>query len=90
MIIKYKLSDIAKDLGKQNKEVIDLLETFTGEVKKHTAPLEEQELNRIVEHYMQEATIPSMEEYLASAPAPKKPEPQPQKQPAAQVAQKQP
>ena len=33
MTIKYKLSDLAKDLGVQNKELIDLFAQWTGETK---------------------------------------------------------
>ena len=45
--IKYKLGDVAKDLGVQNKEIIELLSTLTGEAKKHTSPLSEAELNHV-------------------------------------------
>lgn len=71
MIIKYKLGDVAKDLGIANKALIDLLAEITGEVKKHTVPLTEQELNRVFEHFTTAHAIPSMEDYLATAPAPK-------------------
>ncbi len=70
MVIKYKLSDLAKDLGKSNKEMIALLQDITGEVKKHTAPLEEAELNSVLEHYTQSTAVDNLEEYLSSA-APK-------------------
>lgn len=92
MIIKYKLSDVAKDFGKQNKEMIDLLEQVSGQVKKHTDALTEQELNRVFEHYTQGTAISSMEEYLATAPAPKKVEPPKPaaKQPIAQADQNRP
>ena len=72
MIIKYKLSDLAKDLGQQNKTLIDLFTQWTGEVKKHTSVLTEEELNRVFEHFTKQTEEPSLDEYLASAPAPKK------------------
>ena len=83
MIIKYKLSDFAKDMAVQNKQVVDLLSGKFGDVKKHTTPLSEEELDFLFEHYTREGEVPSFEEYLASAPPPqaKKPEekkPQPQ------------
>ncbi|MGD9559130.1 MAG: translation initiation factor IF-2 [Oscillospiraceae bacterium] len=71
MIIKYKLSDFAKDLAVQNKQVVDLLNGKFGEVKKHTTPLSEEELDFLFEHYTRQAEVESFEAYLASAPAPK-------------------
>ena len=44
MLIKYKLGDVAKDFGKQNKELIGILgQYFEGE-KKHSTNLTEEEL----------------------------------------------
>ena len=81
MIIKLKISDLAKDLGLGNKPVIDLLAEMTGEVKKHTTALSEEELNRVFEHFTRASEEPSLDEYLASAPE-KKPEPKPEPKPA--------
>ncbi|MEG2770569.1 MAG: translation initiation factor IF-2 N-terminal domain-containing protein, partial [Oscillospiraceae bacterium] len=67
MIIKYKLSDIAKDLDIQNKDLIDFLEKKDGEVRKHTALLAEEELNVVLEHYTNDKQVPSFDDYLASA-----------------------
>ena len=53
VVIKYKLSDVAKDLNVQNKELIDFLYQTLGESKKHTSPLTEAELNHVFEHYTQ-------------------------------------
>ena len=69
--IKYKLSDVAKDLNVQNKELIDFLYQTLGESKKHTSPLTEAELNHVFEHYTQKNSEASLDAYLASAPAPK-------------------
>ncbi|MEG0396391.1 MAG: translation initiation factor IF-2 N-terminal domain-containing protein, partial [Oscillospiraceae bacterium] len=71
MIIKYKISDVAKDLAIGNKPVIDLLAEMTGEVKKHTTALSEDELNKVFEHFTHEAEETSLDDYLNSAPAPK-------------------
>ncbi|NLW79651.1 MAG: translation initiation factor IF-2 [Ruminococcaceae bacterium] len=73
MIIKYKLSDFAKDVAVQNKQVVDLLSGKFGEVKKHTTPLSEEELDYLFEHLTREAEVASFEDYLASAPAPAPP-----------------
>ena len=88
MIIKYKLSDLAKDLGQQNKTLIDLFTEWTGEVKKHTSVLTENELDRVFEHFTKQTEEPSLDAYLASAPAPKKEEPAPVAKPAQPAAQK--
>lgn len=92
MIIKYKLSDLAKDLDVQNKQVVDLLSGKFGEDKKwsHTTPLTEQELDYLFNHFTKEAEVPNFEEYLNSAPP--KPAPKPaskaQEKPAAKPAAK--
>ncbi|MEG0649905.1 MAG: translation initiation factor IF-2 [Oscillospiraceae bacterium] len=83
MIIKYKISDVAKDLAIGNKPVIDLLAEMTGEVKKHTTALSEDELNKVFEHFTHEAEETSLDEYLNSAPAQKPvPAPAPKAAPA--------
>ncbi len=91
MIIKYKLSDFAKDIGAQSKQVIDALGDKFGEAKKSTAPLTEPELDFLFAHFLKAADVPNFEEYFASAPpkpaAPqKKPEP-PAAKPAVQAGQ---
>ena len=81
MTIKYKLSDLAKDLGVQNKDLIDLFTQWTGEVKKHTSQLTEEELNRVFEHYTRDGEVQSLDEYLNSATQSAEPKKQ-AKQPA--------
>lgn len=89
MIIKYKVGDVAKDLGVQNKQVIDLLSEKFGEVKKHTTPLNEAELDFLFNHFTTQAQEPSFDAYFASAPAPqKKAEPPKQATAVAQPAAK--
>ncbi len=75
MIIKHKLSDIAKDLGKQNKELIELLEKQSGEVKKHTVALSDDELNFVFEHYTNESAETTLEEYMVIMANNAKPKP---------------
>ncbi|MEG0178648.1 MAG: translation initiation factor IF-2 [Oscillospiraceae bacterium] len=75
MTIKYKISDVAKDLDMGNKPVIDYLTEITGEVKKHTTNLTESELNKIFEHFTNEAQEVNLDAYLASAPTKKEEEP---------------
>lgn len=45
MMIKYRVHEVAKDLGLPNKEVIDTLQKYTGETKKHMTALTENELD---------------------------------------------
>ena len=46
MVIKVKVSDVAKDFGKSNKEIIELLDKYCGgPAKKASTVLEENELN---------------------------------------------
>ena len=44
MIIKYKVSDLAKDTGMSNKDVLAVLSTLDGD-KKHASQLTEEELD---------------------------------------------
>lgn len=76
MTIKYKLSDVAKDLNQPAKGIIELLEKYTGEIKKSGAILSEEELNLVFDYYTQKNQVKDFNEYFNSAPpaAKKKPE----------------
>ncbi|MDD6032652.1 MAG: translation initiation factor IF-2 N-terminal domain-containing protein, partial [Oscillospiraceae bacterium] len=97
MTVKYKLSDVAKDLNLTSKEVADLLASrMGGEPKKAGATLNEAELNLIFEHYTHQHEVASFDSYFASrdqkpapkaAPAEKKAAPAPKKA-AAPAAEK--
>ena len=68
MIIKYKLSDVAKDFDKQNKDIVELLAKYIdGPKKKATTALEDKELDIIFEVLTQENSVKSFDEYFASA-----------------------
>ncbi len=91
MVIKYRLHDVAKDLNVPNKEIMDLLEKYFHETKKHMTALTDEELNVIFEHYTRKHEVPSFEQYFATKNQPKnepaekepvKEEPKAQKQPA--------
>ncbi|MGN1201727.1 MAG: translation initiation factor IF-2 N-terminal domain-containing protein, partial [Eubacterium sp.] len=46
MVIKVKVSDVAKDFGKTNKDIINILSSYCeGPAKKANTVLEEDELN---------------------------------------------
>ena len=63
MIIKYKISDLAKDLNINVKEII---EVFASKeiVKKQNMSLSEKELNFVFEHYTKEKQVGSFDDYL--------------------------
>lgn len=64
-MIKYKLSEVAKDLNVSNKEVSTVLQERLGVSKKPTAVLTEQELNVIFEHFTQAHTVQNLDKYFA-------------------------
>lgn len=78
MIIKYRVHEVAKDLGVPSKEIIDLLAKYYEEPHKHMTALTEEELNLIFEHYTRERSVESFDEYFAAdtPPEPKKSEKQ--------------
>ena len=71
MIIKYKVSEVAKDLNKPAKQIVDLLAALGGEPKKVGANLDEAELNYVFERLTQENAEADLADYLDSAPKPK-------------------
>ncbi len=81
-MIKYKLSEIAKNLNVASKEISEVLKNYLNVNKKPGAVLTEQELNIIFEYYTEKNNMPDLNEYYASASdsaeekqeAPKKPE----------------
>lgn len=73
MMIKYRVNEVAKDLGEaNNKGVIDLLKKYTGETKKAMTALTDQELNIVFEHYTQKNSVKSFDEYFKTGEASRK------------------
>ena len=67
MVIKVKVSDIAKELGKQNKEVIEILSKYCeGPAKKANTVLEENELNILFDKITQDNSVSSFDAYFAA------------------------
>ena len=88
MIEKYRVHEVAKDLGIPSKDLIALLEAnFPGEPKKHMTALTDAELNLVFDKFTRERSLPNLESYFAlqsqrpKAPAPK-PAPKAEEQPA--------
>ena len=80
MIVKYKVSDFAKDLSISAKKVLDELNAMGSTGKKNSSNLEENELNYLLEKFSKDNSVPSLEEFLNSAKAPKE-EPKAEKKP---------
>lgn len=69
-MIKYKLSEIAKNMNVSSKEVAEVLKSYLNVNKKSGAVLTEQELNIIFEYYTDKTNLPNLNEYYASASEP--------------------
>lgn len=65
-MIKYRVHEVAKDLGVPSKDVIALLKDYLGEEKKHMTALTDDELNIVLEYYTQKNQVESFDEYFAS------------------------
>ena len=69
MVIKQKVSDVAKDFGLSNKEVSQLLTKYGIAVKSNSQSLNEQELNIAYDAITQAHQIGSLAEVFAAAQA---------------------
>ena len=68
MVIKYKVSDIAKDFGKNNKDIINILSEYCeGPAKKANTVLEENELNILFDKLTEENSVESLDNYFNCA-----------------------
>ena len=76
MIVKYKVSDFAKDLNLSAKKVLDELAAMGSTGKKNSSNLEENELNYLLEKFSKDSSVTDLNEFLNSAKAPKE-EPKP-------------
>ena len=66
MMIKYKVSDVAKDFGVQSKEIISILSEHTSETKKTASALNEAELDIIFDVMTQNNQVESFDAYFKS------------------------
>ncbi len=87
MVIKVKVSDIANDFGKNNKDIINLLSEYCeGPAKKANTVLEENELNIILDKLTADSSVDSFDSYFSAGhktekKAPKKKETSTEKKP---------
>lgn len=65
MMIKYRVHEVAKNLGVPNKEIIELIEKYFGVVKKHMTSLNEEELSLVFEYYTKKTEVENFDEYFA-------------------------
>ena len=66
LLIKYKVSDLARDLGQPAKQVIDELAAVTGEAKKPGANLSKEELNLVMDQLTKGAQEQDLTAYFES------------------------
>ena len=83
MMDKYRVHEVAKDLGVPSKDVIDLLAKYFDSPKKHMTALTEKELDVVFEHYTQKNQVSNFEAYFQSG---KKEAQEPKAAPAAEKA----
>ena len=69
MMIKYRVSDVAKDFGVAGKEIIELLAKFSETPKKSATALVEEELDIVFEHNTQKYNMDNLDAYFAEAEA---------------------
>ena len=65
MIVKYKLSELAKDLNVESKEIISLLSKYSEDTKKTGSTLNEEELNIVFEHFTKKTELKTLDAYFA-------------------------
>ncbi len=66
---KYRVHEVAKDFGMNSKKVLEILEKFTDEPRKHMTALEDKELDFIFETITQENEVASFDAYFAAGEA---------------------
>ncbi len=63
--MKYKVHEVAKDLGVSSKAITDVVEKYCGVTKKSMTALEEDELNVVFDYFTQKNAMESLETYFA-------------------------
>ena len=73
MIVKYKVTDFAKDTGLPVRKILDTLTAIGVKDKKNSSVLEEKELNALLDRLSRDNSEADLSAFLNSA----KPEPKP-------------
>jgi len=67
MVIKIRVSDVAKDFGKSNKDIINILSEYCeGPAKKANTILEEEELNILFDKITQDNSVKNFDTYFSA------------------------
>lgn len=66
-LIKYRVHEVAKDLGTSTKEITQILTKYASAPKNHMQVLTDQELSIIFEYFTQKNQIESLESVFAEA-----------------------
>ncbi len=66
MINRYKISDLAKDFNMSSKDIIALVHSLTGEEKKSSAVLIENEIAMVFDALTKKNSVKSFDEYFAT------------------------
>ena len=83
MMNKYRVHEVAKDLGAPSKSVVDLLQKYFEGPVKHMTALTEDQLDIVLEYFTQNNQVENFDAYFATA-AEKKPEKKPEAPKAAE------
>lgn len=65
MMIKYKVNEVAKDLGVNSKKVVEVLDKYCGVQAKTTTALDEGQLDVVFDFFTQEAKLDNLDSYFA-------------------------
>ena len=68
-MVKYKVSDLAKDFSMQSKDVVAILAGKMGSQKKTSSSLEEAEVNALLNILTKENSVKSFDQYFATGAA---------------------
>ncbi len=66
MMVKYKVSDLAKDFSMQSKDIVSILADEIGSTKKTGSTLDEQELDLVFDILTKKNSVKSFDEYFAT------------------------
>ena len=77
MLNKYRVHEVAKDFGKNSKEIADVLTKYATAPKNHMQVLEDRELSIIFDYMTQHNQVESIESIYADVYREPKPAPAP-------------
>ena len=87
MMLKYRVHEVAKDLNVPNKFVLDVLQKYCNETKKHMTALTEEELDLVLESFTQSHQAENFDAYFADN-QPEAPKAEENTSPRAEVEEK--